>query len=83
MEPGTLGEVALAGQQLARLLPGEVEIHDRGFTGYVYLALGRQRGAHSIARCSTGSFLAVQQVFRRNRATIKARSSGSSLRRTS
>ena len=68
LEPSTLGEVALASQQLARLQPGDVEINDRGYTGYVYLALVRQRGAHFIARCSTGSFLAVQEMFRRNRA---------------
>jgi hypothetical protein len=68
LEPSTLGEVALASQQLARLQPGDVELHDRGFTGYVYLALVRQRGVHFIARCSTGSFLAVQAMFRRNRA---------------
>ena len=68
LEPSTLGEVALACQQLARLQPGDVAINDRGFTGYVYLALVRQRGAHFMARCSTGSFLAVQELFRRNRA---------------
>ena len=34
----------------------------------MYLALVRQRGAHFIARCSTGSFLAAQAMFRRNRA---------------
>jgi hypothetical protein len=68
LEPSTLGEVALAIQQLKQLQPGDVEINDRGFTGYLYLALVRQQGAHFIARCSTGSFLAAQQMFRRNRA---------------
>jgi hypothetical protein len=37
-------------------------------TGYVYLALVRQRAAHFIARCSSGSFLAAQELFRRDRA---------------
>ncbi len=68
LEPSTLGEVALALQQLERLEPGDVAINDRGFTGYLYLARVRQRGAHFIARCSTGSFLAAQQMFRLNRA---------------
>ena len=68
LEPSTLGEVALAIQQLERLQPGDVEINDRGFTGYLYLALVRQREAHFIARCSTGSFLAAQEMFRLNRA---------------
>jgi hypothetical protein len=68
LEPSTLGEVALARQQLEHLQPGDVEINDRGFTGYVYLALIRQRSAHFVARCSTGSFLSAQELFRLNRA---------------
>jgi hypothetical protein len=68
LEPSTLGEVALAIEQLKRLQPGDVAINDRGFTGYLYLALVRQREAHFIARCSTGSFLAAQEMFRLNRA---------------
>lgn len=68
LEPSTLGEVDLAMQQLAHLQAGDVEINDRGFTGYVYLALILQRGAHFISRCSTGSFLCAQELFRLNRA---------------
>jgi hypothetical protein len=68
LEPSTLGEVALAIQQLEQLQPGDVALNDRGFTGYLYLALVRQREAHFVARCSTGSFLAAQEMFRRNRA---------------
>jgi hypothetical protein len=68
LEPSTLGEVALAIEQLERLQPGDVEINDRGFTGYLYLAGVRQRQAHFIARCSTGSFRAAQELFRLNRA---------------
>lgn len=68
LEPSTVGEVALARQQLERLQPGDVEVNDRGFTGYLYLALIRQRAAHFIARCSSGSFLAAQELFRANRA---------------
>jgi hypothetical protein len=68
LEPSTLGEVPLAMQQLACLQPGDIEINDRGFTGYLYLALIGQRQAHFIARCSTGSFLAAQELFRLNRA---------------
>jgi hypothetical protein len=68
LEPSTVGEVALAAQQFEHLQPGDIEINDRGYTGYVYLALILQRQAHFIARCSTGSFLAAQQMFRRNRA---------------
>src|ERR1017187_7947558 len=67
LEPSTLGEVALALQQLEHLQPGDIEINDRGFTGYLYLASVAQR-SHFISRCSTGSFLAAQELFRRNRA---------------
>jgi Transposase DDE domain len=68
LEPSTLGEVALAIQQLENLQPGDIEINDRGFSGYVYFAMVMQRGAHFIGRCSTGSFLAAQEMFRLNRA---------------
>ena len=68
LEPSTLGEVALAIQQLEHVQPGDVAINDRGFTGYLYLASVGQRGGHFIARCSTGSFLAAQEMFRLNRA---------------
>src|SRR6266699_231389 len=70
LEPSTVGEVALAiqQQQLEQVRPGDVEINDRGFTGYLYLASVVQRGRHFIGRCSTGSFLTAQELFRLNRA---------------
>jgi hypothetical protein len=68
LEPSTVGEVALALQQLEHLQPGDVEVNDRGFTGYLYLVSVAQRDRHFIARCSTGSFLAAQELFRLNQA---------------
>jgi hypothetical protein len=68
LEPSTVGEVALALQQLEHLQPGDAEVNDRGFTGYLYLASVSQRGRHFIGRCSTGSFLAAQEMFRLNKA---------------
>lgn len=68
LEPSTVGEVTLALQQLEQLQSGDVVINDRGFTGYLYLASVSQRGRHSIGRCSTGSFLAAQEMFRLNQA---------------
>jgi hypothetical protein len=68
LEPSTRGEVSLAIEQLAHLQPGDVEINDRGFTGYIYLAEVLQREAHFIARCSSGSFFEAQEMFRLNRA---------------
>ena len=68
LQPSTVGEVALATQQLDQLGPGDVEINDRGFSGYVYFARLVHRGRHFIGRCSSGSFLAAQEMFRANRA---------------
>ena len=68
LEPSTTGEVALAIQQLEHLQPADVAINDRGFSGYLYFVRVLQRGAHFIGRCSSGSFLAAQEMFRRNRA---------------
>ncbi len=74
LEPSTTGEVALAMEQVVEhLQPGDVEINDRGFTGFVYLALIVQREVDFISRCSTGSFLAAQELFRSNRANQSKR----------
>ena len=58
----------MALQQLEHLQPGDAEVNDRGFTGYLYLASVSQRGRHFIGRCSTGSFLAAQEMFGLNQA---------------
>lgn len=68
LEPSSTGEVVLALEQLAQAAPGDVLLNDRGFTGYTYLAWHYKRGLHFVARCSSGSFLAAQELFRKNRA---------------
>jgi hypothetical protein len=68
LEPSTLGEVALALQQLEHLQPGDLQLNDRGYTGFIYLASVRKTGADFVGRCSTGSFLTAQEMFRANRA---------------
>lgn len=68
LEPGATSEQALAIAQLAVAAPGDVLLNDRGFTGYEYLAWHYKRGLHFVARCSSGSFAAAQELFRRNRA---------------
>jgi hypothetical protein len=70
LEPSRIGEIALATEQLSRAQPGDVLINDRGFTGYVYLAWHHKLGLHHIARCSSSSFGAAQELFRHNRAGI-------------
>ena len=68
LQPSTVGEVAMARQQLVHLKPGDIQINDRGFTGFIYLALILKEEKHFISRCSTGSFLDAQQMFKLNRA---------------
>jgi ribosomal protein S27AE len=66
LEPSKVGEVALAIQQSAHVPVGEIVLNDRGFTGYRYVAEHVRRGVHVVGRCSTGSFLAAQEMFRLN-----------------
>jgi hypothetical protein len=68
LEPSAISEVTLAIEQLAAAKVGDVLLSDRGFTGYAYLAWHAKRGLHFVARCSSGSFLAAQELFRQNRA---------------
>jgi hypothetical protein len=68
LEPSSTGEVDLAIAQSAVARPDDVVINDRGFTGYRYLACLHHQGLHYIARCSTGSFRAAQELFGINRA---------------
>jgi hypothetical protein len=66
---GAVGEVALAIEQLAHVQQGDLVLNDCGYTGYEYLVCIRhQRQAHFVARCSPGSFLPAQELFRSNRA---------------
>ena len=68
LEPSRMGEVELAIEQLAHAQRGDVLLSDRGFTGYRYLAWHHKLGLHYVARCSSGSFAAAQELFRKNRA---------------
>src|SRR5262245_21220806 len=68
LESSRVGEVELAIQQLRQAQPGDVLVNDRGFTGYAYLAWHHQLGLDYIGRCSSGSFAAAQQLFRKNHA---------------
>lgn len=64
----TVAETELAHQHLGAVEPGDVLLHDRGFTGYRWLVAVRAAGAHFVSRASRGSFAAVQQLFARNLA---------------
>jgi len=68
LEKSSIGESALALAQLICAELGDVVINDRGYTSYRYLVCVRQRGQHFVARCSSGSFAVVQELFRKNRA---------------
>lgn len=68
LEPSRTGEVDLAIEQLPHAAPGDVLMNDRGFTGYRYLAWHHKLELHYVARCSSGSFAAAQELFRKDRA---------------
>jgi hypothetical protein len=68
LEPSSVGESALALEQLGCAAPGDVVLNDRGYTSYRYLMCLQARGLDFVARCSCGSFAAVQELFRKNRA---------------
>ena len=68
LEKSTLGEVELAGQQLAGVADDDVLIWDRGFTGFVLMARVLAQDSHFVGRCSKSSFEAAQEMFRMDRA---------------
>lgn len=68
LEASRVGEIDLAIEQLPHADPGDVVLSDRGFTSYRYLAWHHKLGLNYVARCSTGSFAAAQELFRKNRA---------------
>jgi hypothetical protein len=67
LAPVATGEVDLAATQLESVEKNDVVIWDRGFTGFVLMALVLARGAHFVGRCSKSSFAAAQELFRINR----------------
>jgi hypothetical protein len=68
LEPSSTGEVALAIEQLPCAERGDVLLFDRGFPGYRFLAWHHKLGLHYVGRCSSSSFAAAQELFRKNRA---------------
>jgi len=68
LESSRVGEVSLAIEQAAHVPAGDIVINDRGFTGFRYLAEHVHRGVHVVGRCSSGSFLTAQELFRLDRA---------------
>lgn len=68
LERSSVSEVTLAIEQLGVAAAGDVLLNDRGFTGYRYLAWVVHHGLHFVARCSSGSFFAAQELFRKDRA---------------
>lgn len=70
LEPSTVAETELAHAHLATVEPGDVLLHDRGYTGYRWFVAVRAAQAHFVGRCSRGSFAAAQQLFTRNEADV-------------
>ena len=63
-------ETELAAGHLPHVQKDDVLITDRGYSGYRWFAQVRAAGAHFVARCSRGSFAAVQALFARNEAGV-------------
>ena len=68
LEPSTVGEVDLAYDHFTHFAKRDLTLVDRGFTGYGLLAHFIQANRDVVARCSTSSFLAAQELFRLNQA---------------
>jgi hypothetical protein len=68
LESSRVGEVSLAIEQAVHVPVGDIVINDRGFTRFRYLGEHVQRGVQVVGRCSSGSFLAAQELFRLGRA---------------
>jgi len=68
LESSRVGEVSLAIEQAAHVPTGDIVLNDRGYTGFRYLAVHVKRNVQVVGRCSSGSFLAAQELFRMNRA---------------
>ena len=68
LAPGAVGEVTLALAQTARLQPGDLLLWDRGFTGFLLMALVLALQAHFLGRCSRASFRPAIDLFQLDRA---------------
>lgn len=68
--PQTTGEIQLAREHLAYIKPGDILLMDRGYAGYVWFVQILAAKADFVARCSQGSFLAVQKLFERNESGV-------------
>jgi len=64
------GEVELAWLHLSLLKPYDLLVWDRGYTGYEQLARCHHLHRHYVGRCSTGSFMAAQELFKANQAGV-------------
>ena len=63
-------ETELAAGHLPHVQKDDVVITDRGYSGYRWFIQVRAAGAHFVARCSRGSFAAVQALFARDEAGV-------------
>jgi len=70
LEPHTVAETELARRHLSQCRPEDLLLTDRGYSGYWWFALMQARGVNYVARCSKGSFGAVQKLFAQNRAGV-------------
>lgn len=68
LRPSSQGEVGIGIEQLDQAALKDVIVTDRGYTGYGYLSAVLYMGLDFVTRCSSGSFVAAQELFRKAQA---------------
>ena len=68
-----MGEIEWAEQHLAHTQAGDVDLYDRGYCGYGWLACHHQRGRDYICRVPRGSFAAAEALFVADEAGVSRR----------
>ena len=70
LEPHTVAETELAQRHLLQCCRGDLLLTDRGYAGYGWFAQMQAIAVNFVARCSKGSFGAVQKLFAQNQAGV-------------
>jgi hypothetical protein len=70
LSPSNRAETVMAPEHLAQVQPGDVVVTDRGYRGYGWFAMVRQRQAHFLCRCPRTFCAAVQSLFARDEAGL-------------
>lgn len=70
IKPHKTAETQMAQDHLDAAEPGDLILCDRGYAGIFWFILQQSRGQEFVVRCSKGSFLAVQELFKRDQEGV-------------